>query len=80
MQHIVPVGDLARHRVEDTTCWCSVDVDWSLPEAVVHHHAADGRPENGNYARPVEERLQPPADLKLRDKAEDTTWRVIQWH
>jgi hypothetical protein len=44
MLHTYPINDLFEHELEGTGCWCEPHVDWDQPaEALVIHHAADGR-------------------------------------
>ena len=43
MIHVCPIADTRSHEIEGTMCWCQPDVDFSGAEAIVTHHAADGR-------------------------------------
>lgn len=79
MIHIVPVNDQGKHNVKGLDCWCRPEFDATFPDdVVVHHHACDLRPEDGEYARPPEKRLQPPPEKRVDPPANSTkNWKTV---
>lgn len=40
--HVMPVGDLKKHR-DDIDCWCNPNIEYDFPPYVVVHWSADRR-------------------------------------